>query len=85
MYFPNIDLYLIKKTEKKTCRFVYKNYEYIDDETKYIQIDINKKKKKIYNRLLRKKRENEEQHCRRKEKALQNNSSKKKRKMFANR
>ncbi len=40
--------------KKKTCRFIYKNYENIDDETKYIQIDINTLKgKKIYNSLLR--------------------------------
>jgi hypothetical protein len=49
MYFPNINLDLIKKMKKKkTCRFIYKNYEYIDDETKYIQIDINKRREKKY-------------------------------------
>ncbi len=43
----------MKKKEEKTCRIIQKNYEYIDDETKYIQIDINTRSKEIYNSLLR--------------------------------
>jgi len=46
------------KKRKKTCRFIYKNYEYIDDETNYIQIDINthKGKENIQQVIERKRR-----------------------------
>ncbi len=45
------------KKKKKTCRFVYKNYEYIDDETKYIQIDRNtQRERKNIQQVIEKKK-----------------------------